>query len=193
MKFILFEGPDKTGKTTAINQLCSLINLGETEEFGNKYHAVVLNKPYSCPGDDRLQFKRNFIDASLHMMYGSMHALEDDTPVDNVVVFIDRCHISEYVYSELFNRSLSIWLSVLDLFFMTHDTMLVQCVNRNVNDTIRKFEYDGTIDGLSFMEYKRSIVLFEKYCSASWVNYKIKYSYDRFDDLVGSVSDFLAG
>lgn len=193
MKFILFEGPDKTGKTTAINQLCNLINLGETEEFGNKYHAVVLNKPYSCPGDDRLQFKRNFVDASLYMMYDSMYVLEDYTHDDNVVVFIDRCHISEYVYAELFYRSLSLWTGALDKFFMMRDTMLVQCVNRNVNDTIRKFEYDGTIDGMSFMEYKRSIVLFEKYCRASLINYKIKYSYDRFDDLVVSVSDFLAG
>lgn len=193
MKFILFEGPDKTGKTTAINQLCNLINLGEAEEFGNKYHAVVLNKPYSCPGDDRLQFKRNFVNASLHMMYESMYCLLEDTCDDNVVALIDRCHISEYVYASLFDRDMSHWVDTLDVFFMSHDTMLVQCVNRDVNDTINKFEYDGTIDGLSFEEYKTSTVLFDKYCRFSLIGHKIKYSYDRFDDLVVSVSDFLAG
>lgn len=193
MKVILFEGADKTGKSTAIKQLCSMINVGETEEFGNQYNALVLNKPYIAYGNESLQFKINAIDASLDAMFSMILSLRRNFKDDNVVLLIDRLHISEYVYAELFNREASHWFDTIDMDLMLHEALLVHCVPDDVESTIRKFEFDGTIDTLTFDEYRKSIDLFDKYIDYSLIDRVVKYTYNDFDGLVCHVAKYLGG
>lgn len=193
MKVILFEGADKTGKSTAIKQLCSMINVGETEEFGNQYNALVLNKPYTAYGNESLQFKINAIDASLDAMFNMIFSLRRNFKDDNVVLLIDRLHISEFVYAELFGREASHWLDTIDTYLMLHEAFLVHCVPDDVESTIKKFELDGTIDNLTFDEYRKSIELFEKYVDYSLIDQVVKYTYNDFDGLVNNVVRFLEG
>ena len=193
MKIILFEGPDKTGKSTAIKQLCSMINVGETEEFGSQYNALVLNKPYVAYGNESLQFKVNAIDASLDAMFNMILSLRLNFRDDNVVLLIDRLHISELVYAELFGREASHWFDTIDMDLMLHKALLVHCVPDDVESTIKKFEFDGTIDNLTFDEYRESIKLFDKYIDYSLINNVVKYTYNDFDGLVSNVVRFLRG
>ena len=193
MKVILFEGADKTGKSTAIKQLCSMINLGETEEFGSQYNALVLNKPYIAYGNESLQFKINAIDASLDAMFNTITSLRRNFRDDNVVLLIDRLHISEFVYAELFGREASHWFDTIDMDLMLHEALLVHCVPDDVESTIKKFEFDGTIDNLTFDEYRKSIKLFDKYIDYSLIDHVIKYTYNDFDGLVNNVVRFLKG
>ena len=193
MKVILFEGADKTGKSTAIKQLCSMINVGETEEFGNQYNALVLNKPYIAYGNESLQFKINAIDASLDAMFNMILSLRRNFKDDNVVLLIDRLHISELVYAELFGREASHWFDTIDTYLMLHEALLVHCAPDDVESTISKFEFDGTIDNLTFDEYRKSIELFDKYIDYSLIDRVIKYTYNDFDGLINNVSRFLRG
>ena len=193
MKVILFEGADKTGKSTAIKQLCSMINVGETEEFGNQYNALVLNKPYIAYGNESLQFKIDGIEASLQSMDDTIGTIRDVFVGQNIVLFIDRLHISEYVYSELFNREAAFMCDIIDSGLSMYETLLVHCVPCDVEDTIHTFELDGCIDTLNFDEYRKSVVLFEKYIKRSLIMNKIKYSYNDFDGLVNNVAKFLRG
>ena len=191
MKVILFEGADKTGKTTAVKQLCSMINVGETEEFGNCHSAIVMNKPYVAYGNESLQFKINAIDASLDAMFETIISLRRNFESDNVVLLIDRLHISELVYAELFGREASHWFDTIDMDLMLHDALLVHCVPDDVDATISKFELDGTIDNLTFDEYRKSIELFDKYIEYSLIDKKINYTYNDFDGLVDNVAKYL--
>lgn len=191
MRVILFEGPDKTGKSTAIKQLCSMINVGETEEFGSRYNALVLNKPYYAYGNESLQFKIDGIEASLQSMFDTIMTLRDVFVGQDIVLFIDRLHISEYVYSELFNREPAFMCDFIDSELSMYETLLVHCVPDDVEATIKKFELDGTIDNLTFDEYRKSVVLFEKYIKNSPIMNKVKYSYNDFDGLVDNVAKFL--
>lgn len=193
MKIILFEGPDKTGKSTAIKQLCSMINVGETEEFGSQYNALVLNKPYFAYGNESLQFKIDGIEASLQSMLDTIGTISDYFVDDNIVLLIDRLHISEYVYSELFNREVTPLCDVIDSELSLMDTLLVHCIPSDVEDTIDRFKFEGSIDTLTFDEYRKSVTLFERYVDSSFINNKIKYSYDDFDCLVDNVAKFLRG
>lgn len=193
MKIILFEGPDKTGKSTAIKQLCSMINVGETEEFGSKYNALVLNKPYYAYGNDSLQFKIDGIDASLQSMLDTITTIRDVFVGQNIVLFVDRLHISERVYSELFNRETTSMCDIIDSELSMHETLLVHCVPVDVEGTINTFEFDGCIDTLNFDEYRESVVFFEKYIEHSLIMNKVKYSYNDFDGLVNNVAKFLRG
>lgn len=193
MKVILFEGADKTGKSTAIKQLCSMINLGETEEFGSQYNALVLNKPYIAYGNESLQFKINAIDASLDAMFNTIISLRRNFRDDNVVLLIDRLHISEFVYAKLFGREASHWFDTIDMDLMLHEALLVHCVPDDVESTIKKFEFDGTIDNLTFDEYRKSIELFEKYVDYSLIDHVVMYTYNDFDGLVNNVVRFLEG
>lgn len=193
MKVILFEGADKTGKTTAVKQLCSMINVGETEEFGNRYNAIVMNKPYIAYGNESLQFKVNAIDASLDAMFNTILSLRRNFSDDNVVLLIDRLHISELVYAELFNREASHWFDTIDMDLMLHEALLVHCVPDDIESTINKFELDGTIDTLTFDEYRKSIELFDKYVDYSLIDRVVRYTYDDFDSLIGYVAKYLRG
>ena len=193
MKVILFEGADKTGKSTAIKQLCSMINVGETEEFGNQYNALVLNKPYVAYGNESLQFKIDGIDASLQSMFDTITTIRDVFVGQDIVLFIDRLHISEYVYSELFNREPAFMCDFIDSELSMYETLLVHCVPCDVENTISTFELDGCIDTLNFDEYRKSVALFEKHIKHSPIMNKIKYSYNDFDGLVGNVAKFLRG
>lgn len=193
MKIILFEGPDKTGKSTAIKQLCSMINVGETEEFGSRYNALVLNKPYIAYGNESLQFKIDGIDASLQSMLDTIITIRDVFVGQDIVLFIDRLHISEYVYSELFNRETTSMCDTIDCELSMHKTLLVHCVPCDVEETIGTFELDGCIDTLNFDEYRESVEIFDKYIEHSLIMNKIKYSYNDFDGLVNNVAKFLRG
>lgn len=193
MKIVLFEGPDKTGKSTAIKQLCSMINVGETEEFGSQYNALVLNKPYIAYGNESLQFKIDGIEASLQSMLDTIITIRDVFVGHDIVLFIDRLHISEYVYSELFSRVTTSMCGVIDSELSMHETLLVHCVPVDVENTIGTFELDGCIDTLNFDEYRKSVALFEKYIKHSSIMNKIKYSYNDFDGLVSNVAKFLRG
>lgn len=193
VKIIIFEGPDKTGKSTAIKQLCSMINVGETEEFGSQYNALVLNKPYVAYGNESLQFKIDGIDASLQSMLDTIITIRDVFVGQNIVLFIDRLHISERVYSELFSRETTSMCDIIDSELSMHETLLVHCVPCDVENTISTFEFDGCIDTLNFDEYRESVAIFEKYIEHSLIMNKIKYSYNDFDGLVNNVAKFLRG
>ena len=193
MKIILFEGPDKTGKSTAIKQLCSMINVGETEEFGSRYNALVLNKPYIAYGNESLQFKIDGIEASLQSMLDTIITIRDVFVGQNIALFIDRLHISERVYSELFNRETTSLCDIIDSELSVHETLLVHCIPCDVEETIGTFELDGCIDTLNFDEYRESVEIFDKYIEHSLIMNKIKYSYNDFDGLVNNVAKFLWG
>ena len=193
MKIILFEGPDKTGKSTAIKQLCSMINVGETEEFGSRYNALVLNKPYIAYGNESLQFKIDGIEASLQSMLDTIITIRDVFVGQNIALFIDRLHISERVYSELFNRETTSLCDIIDSELSVHETLLVHCIPCDVEETIGTFELDGCIDTLNFDEYRESVEIFDKYIEHSLIMNKVKYSYNDFDGLVNNVAKFLWG
>lgn len=193
MKVILFEGADKTGKSTAIKQLCSMINVGETEEFGNQYNALVLNKPYIAYGNESLQFKVDGIEASLQSMYDTIWTIRDKFEDQQIVLFIDRLHISEFVYSELYNRETTSLCCLIDSELSLLDVLLVHCAPVDVEETIKRFDLDGHIDTLTFDEYRKSVTMFDFYITNSFIGNKVKYSYDDFDSLVDNVARFLRG
>ena len=94
MKVILFEGPDKSGKTTLMQNIIDKMAFGETDEFGFKYKPLVLGRAFGTHpvyGADEQNKLRAF---RLGLEAESVETMLELLP-DEYVLFIDRFHLSE--------------------------------------------------------------------------------------------------
>ena len=186
MKVVLFEGPDKVGKTTKVNDLLHRISLGEDEDFGDKYEAIKLNLPYEF--SQTLSTKIAF-EARTNRLRdtASVLTLMNEHYDDDVVCLIDRLHISEAVYGECLRNGeydRTLYAAIDSALANDFDTTLITCVPTITSEWIDKFGMNGQIDDLSYEQYERSVSLFMKFHQRSRIKKKMLLS---FDDLIDPI------
>lgn len=186
MKIILFEGPDKVGKTTKVNDLLHRISLGEDEHFCDRYEAIKLNIPYefSQTLSMRVAFKartERLRDTAAVLTLMNSHYGDD------VVCLIDRLHISEAVYGECLRNGVydhALYEAIDLLLAEDFDTTLITCVPTVTSEWINKYGMNGLIDDLSYEQYERSVNLFMKFHQKTRIKKKMLLS---FDDLIDPI------
>lgn len=186
MKVILFEGPDKVGKTTKVNDLLHRISLGEDEDFGDKYEAVKLNLPYEF--SETLSMKVALEARTNRLMdTAAVLTLMNHHYGDDVVCLIDRLHISEAVYGECLRNGAydhAVYANIDSALADDFDTTLITCVPTITSEWIDKFGMNGQIDDLSYEQYEQSVNLFMKLHQKSQIKKKMLLS---FDDLIDPI------
>ena len=186
MKVILFEGPDKSGKTTLMQNIIDKMAFGETDEFGFKYKPLVLGRAFGTHpvyGADEQNKLRAF---RLGLEAESVETMLELLP-DEYVLFIDRFHLSEKVYGSVFKRG---WdqgqFEGIDSLLCDYDTLLVHMEPADLVETYNKFPDDtGRLDGLTFEQYDESASLFRAVYAESKIMKRVSARV-RFDD--GGVS-----
>lgn len=169
MKVVLFEGPDKVGKTTLMMNIADKLAFGETDEFGNACKPLVLGRAFGTHplyGADELNKLRSFRLKLEAKTIGHMQTLSDD-----YVLFVDRFHLSEKVYGQVFNRGWDQWqFEAIDR--LLQDALLVLIEPDDPEKVFNRFPDDnGRIDGLTLEEYAQSVSLFDDcYKESSIVN-----------------------
>lgn len=186
MKVILFEGPDKVGKTTKVNDLLHRISLGEDEDFGNKYEAIKLNVPYDFPTTMSARLTTQVRTERLRMTAFMLYNIAQTMP-DNVICLIDRLHLSEYVYGEClrlgdYDASLAKGIDVVLSDYL--DTILVTCVPAITDEQIKLYGMDGLIDDLTYDQYRHSVDLFIGAHTDTRIKKKMLVT---FDDLIDPI------
>lgn len=158
MKVVLFEGPDKVGKTTLMMNIIDKMAFGETDEFGGAYKPLVLGRAFGTHhlyGGDELNKLRSFRLKLEAKTIGHMQMLSDD-----YVLFIDRFHLSEKVYGQVFKRGWDQYaFEVIDR--LLYNALLVFIEPSNPEAVFNAYPDDtGRLDGLTLDEYMKSVELF---------------------------------
>lgn len=182
MKIILFEGIDKVGKTTTLNNLYDYL-----QEIG--MNPMILNVPYMSslmePGDIefRLEMTTKAIDA--------MSAKYDDS----YVCLIDRLHISEKVYGKVLRDGnfAELRCNILDYKLSMMNTLLVHVIPDNIQDTFNEFkDTNELIDGLTFEQYRDTFTQFAEEVKDSQIKSKFILRKSELNDALKLI-EFLGG
>lgn len=186
MKVVLFEGPDKTGKSSKVTDLLHRISLGEDEDFGSKYEAIKLNVPYDLPTTFSAKLSTKVRTERLRMTAFMLYNIARTMP-DNVVCLVDRLHLSEYVYGEClrlgdYDEALVKGIDVVLSDYL--DTILVTCVPAITNEQIKLYGRDGLIDNLTYDQYRHSVDLFVGAHTDTRIRKKMLVT---FDDLIDPI------
>lgn len=176
MKVVLFEGPDKVGKTTLLNNIVDKMAFGETDEFGSKHKPLVLGRAFGTHpiyGDEEQNELRSFRLKLEAKTIGRMQTLSDD-----YVLFIDRFHLSEKVYGQVFDRGWDQYaFEVIDR--LLYNALLVSIEPSNPEAVFKAYPDDtGRLDGLTFDEYIKSVWLFGSIFDESTINNKQRFITD---------------
>lgn len=172
MKVILFEGPDKVGKTTLMMNIADKMAFGETDEFGSAHKPLVLGRAFGTHplyGEDELNKLRSFRLKLEAKTIGHMQTLTDD-----YVLFIDRFHLSEKVYGQVFGRGWDQYaFEVIDR--LLYNALLVFIKPSSPEAVFNMYPDDtGRLDGLTLDEYTKSVKLFEACFDESSIKNKCK-------------------
>lgn len=186
MKVVLFEGPDKTGKSSKVNDLLHRISLGEDEDFGSKYEAIKLNVPYELPTTMSAKLTTQVRTERLRMTAFMLYNIAQTMP-DNVICLVDRLHLSEYVYGEClragdYDATLVKGIDTVLVDYL--DTILVTCVPAITDEQIKLYGMNGLIDDLTYDQYRHSVDLFVKAHADSGIKKKMLVT---FDDLIDPI------
>lgn len=162
MKIIIFEGVDKVGKTTAINELVELF-----PTIGLK--PIKLNVPFSCD----LKTK----DEHAMRLFLTYHNLEEMDKFfdDTHVCLVDRLHISEKVFGDVLrNEYDKLSFNNADYFLNNLKAVLIHIVADDIWENYQKFcDEDGLIDGLTKMQYLKTHEEFISTCAQSKIKRNI--------------------
>ena len=177
MKVVLFEGPDKVGKTTLLNNIVDKMAFGETDEFGPKHKPLVLGRAFGTHplyGDEEQNKLRSF---RLGLEAESIAEMLDLIN-DEYVLFIDRFHLSEAVYGTVFNRGYD-RVQVDNIDALLENSLLVYVRPSSPDAVFNRFkDLTDRIDGLTLEEYTKSVELFDDAFGLSRINDKQKFILD---------------
>lgn len=173
MKIILFEGPDKVGKSTLLLNLGDKMAFGETDEFGSKHKPLWLGCAFGTHpvyGADEQNKLRSF---RLGLEAESIETMIEMLP-EEYVLLVDRFHLSEKVYGNLFKRG---WdqgqFEGIDRLFQ--DALLVKITPTNPVPLFEKFRDEtGRLDGFTSAEYEKSVCLFNEVFEESCIKNKFE-------------------
>lgn len=196
MHIVLFEGPDKCGKSTALKSLSEVISCGMCDDFTGKIDAITLGKPFSCDEMYGRKLEDKVIVRRLSMVAENIlqiMRMEPDLDTD-IVLLIDRLHISEIVYSELFARKTDEKLTTaIDEMLNHKNTFLAEFRPVDSKKRADKLEKAGLglIDGLTKEEWLTSARAFEEQCKESSIRNKGIYTFENVQDLRTDVADWI--
>lgn len=177
MKILLFEGPDRVGKTTMANYLFDTIAFGESSDFSDDLVPLFLGRAFgthpvfSGERENKLRSFRLMIETN---SISKMMKLPD-----NYVLFIDRFHLSEKVYGQVFKRGYNA-ANVRMIDAILKNALLVYMTPKDKQETYEQFKDSATglIDDLTFEQYAKSIVLFDEAFCDSYNLHKVKVKVD---------------
>ena len=177
MKVVLFEGPDKVGKTTMANYLFDTIAFGESSDFSDDFVPLFLGRAFgthqvfSGERENKLRSFRLMIETN---SISKMMKLPD-----NYVLFIDRFHLSEKVYGQVFKRGYNA-ANVRMIDAMLEKALLVYMTPKDTCETYEQFKDDATglIDDLTIDQYAMSVSLFDEAFAESYIPGKVKITVD---------------
>lgn len=177
MKVVLFEGPDKVGKTTMANYLFDTIAFGESSDFSDDFVPLFLGRAFgthpvfSGERENKLRSFRLMIETN---SISKMMKLPD-----NYVLFIDRFHLSEKVYGQVFKRGYNA-ANVRMIDAMLEKALLVYMTPKDTCETYEQFKDDATglIDDLTIDQYAMSVNLFDEAFAESYIPGKVKITVD---------------
>lgn len=162
MKIIIFEGVDKVGKTTAINELIELLPV-----IGLK--PIKLNVPFMYS----LQTK----DEHAMRLFLTLHNLEEMDKFfdDTHVCLVDRFHISEKVFGDVLRGEYDKFsFHNVDFFLNKLEAILIHITPDDIWENYQKFsDEDGLIDGLTRMQYLKTYEEFIITCDQSKIKRNI--------------------
>lgn len=171
MKIIIFEGPDKVGKSTTLNVVKDyLISKGKIPlELSLPF---LMDRIYSAPSELLYRLKlqmRNLID-----MYNNFS--------DDYVCLLDRFHLSERVYGEVLRHNCDYTeISICDSRLKAMDANLIYIYPDDMKANFEKFScrVNKTLDGLTKEQYFETALEFDDCVYHSEIPHKYKLPTSR--------------
>lgn len=185
MRIILFEGPDKSGKSTLIGLVEEWL-ADELAKKGSKAHVYRFNLPFSYANEKDPADPHEYSHARLVAAFSSLQECNKILAVDDVML-IDRFHISESVFGYEYCREVNDdTIHTIDRWLARNGAVLVECRIDDVDSAVRKFSRGGFIDLVDEGAYRRLCNDFKDECSCSSIRNKIAYSYedDPFSEFI---------
>lgn len=177
MRIILFEGPDKSGKSTLILGVERWL-ASELAKKGSKAHVYRFNLPFSYANEKDPADPHEYSHARLVAAFSSLQVCDKVLGADDVML-IDRFHISEAVFCLEYRRPVNdVTGDLIDQWFAQNDAVLVECRIDDVDAAVKKFSWNGFIDLVDEGSYRRLCDSFKDACSCSSIPNKIAYSYE---------------
>ena len=183
MKIILFEGPDKVGKSTTINVVKDyLISKGRIPlELSLPF---LMDRIYSAPSELLYRLKlqmRNLIDMS--------HEFSD-----NYVCLLDRFHLSERVYGEVLRHNCNYTeISLCDMRMKMLGAALIYIAPDNEEENFEKFScsVNKTLDGLTKEQYLETVHAFDECVYHSEIAHKYKLTTSKITASLEAICDHI--
>lgn len=177
MRIILFEGPDKSGKSTLIRGVERWL-AGELAKKGSKAHVYRFNLPFSYANEKDPADPHEYSHARLVAAFSSLQECNKILDADDVML-IDRFHISEAVFGLEYRRPVNdVTVNMIDRWLAQNGAVLVECRIDDVDAAVKKFSWYGFIDLVDEGSYRRLCDSFKDACSCSSIPNKIAYSYE---------------
>ena len=137
-KLIIFEGPDRIGKSTQVKKLFQLMNMSE-----NKIPTIMLHNAYFPIIQSTIDFKKEQIQKYYNYYENQMNVLCEGRDANWI---LDRSHLGEWVYGQLYRKYKSYDIFELDNFIQKYfDCYLIVMID----DSERLIERE---DGNSFSQ-----------------------------------------
>lgn len=172
---IIFESPDKTGKTTLAKLIAEYLNIDYLKL--NNINVV-----------ENTEIK-NGISISTHSQLETVTQLSEKGVMKNVV--LDRFHISENVYSALFGRTydISYIRDIEDRLSKSNDTILIRC-RTSVANLKERYAEERLIDSSQISYINMLYDKFYKYSKLPIINIDTDGSVEKaFADLVVKLNE----
>ena len=177
MRIILFEGPDKSGKSTLILSVERWL-ASELAKKGSKAHVYRFNLPFSYANEKDPADPHEYSHTRLVAAFSSLQECNKILNADDVML-IDRFHISEAVFGLEYRRPVNdATVDTIDEWLAQNGAVLVECRIDDVDAAVKKFSWNGFIDLVDEGSYRRLCDSFKDACSCSSIPNKIVYSYE---------------
>jgi len=183
MKLVIFEGIDRTGKNTQINNLInkySNVNIRHWRAPDSKSH---INSQYA----QKLKFHQEF----------NNYLIEKRLNNSDLLIW-NRSHVGEYCYGSLYRNTKSDWIFDLEKIYKFYEDNNVYLINFYADPEFILYKDDGKSLGRTLELKQKEINLFQEAVDLSHIinkiNIKVNNKNDDFipeQEIFGKILDFI--